>query len=146
MIRKGGLAALALATMLGAGPVLADATAKVAIQVDENDPQVMNLALNNASNIAAHYAELGQEVAIEIVTYGPGLHMLRADTSPVKDRIEQMAMAGAPITFAACNNTLKGMTAKEGAAPALIEEATVVPSGAVRLIELQGEGFAYIRP
>ena len=28
----------------------------------------------------------------------------------------------------------------------LLSEATVVPSGAVRLMELQAEGYAYLRP
>ena len=51
---------------------------RVVIQVDQNDVEVMNLALNNAKN---------EDAVVEIVAYGPGLHMLRDDTSPVKDRI-----------------------------------------------------------
>jgi len=145
MVFKGGLAALALTIAMGVGPVMANPT-KVAIQVDQNDPAVMNLALNNAANIASYYADKGEEVSIAIVTYGPGLHMLREDTSPVKDRIAQMALSGLPISFDACANTLRGMGKAEGAEPKLIEEATVVPSGAVKLIELQGEGYAYLRP
>ena len=38
---------------------------------------MMNLALNNATNVAQYYKGLGEKVSIEIVTYGPGLHMLR---------------------------------------------------------------------
>src|SRR5262245_18199875 len=63
---------------------------KVAIHVDDNDAKVMNLALNNAKNVLDYYKRKGETVAIEIVTYGPGLHMLRADTSPVKQRIGEM--------------------------------------------------------
>src|ERR1700682_4637782 len=51
---------------------------RVAIQVDQNDPAVMNLALNNATNIFEHYRTKGEPVEVNIVTYGPGLHMLRA--------------------------------------------------------------------
>src|SRR5262245_46455450 len=58
---------------------------KVGIQVNQNDKAVMNLALNNAMNITEFYKEKGEQVQIEIVTYGPGLHMLRSE-SPVKDR------------------------------------------------------------
>ena len=65
---------------------------KVAIQVNQNDKAVMDLALNNARNIIDYYKEKEETVAIEIVTYGPGLHMLRADTSPVKDRIAPMSL------------------------------------------------------
>ena len=70
----------------------ASATHKVAIQVNQNDKAVMDLALNNAKNIIDYYKAKGEIVAIEIVTYGPGLHMLRADTSPVKDRIAPMSL------------------------------------------------------
>jgi len=59
----------------------------IAIQVDQNDPQVMNLVLNNATNVIEYYRAKKQDVDIDIVAYGPGLHMLRADTSPVRDRI-----------------------------------------------------------
>ena len=60
---------------------------RLSVQVDVNDPAVMNLALNNVSNTAQHYSDLGQKVEIEVVAFGPGLHMLRDDTSPVKARI-----------------------------------------------------------
>ena len=38
------------------------------------------------------------------------------------------------------------MNAKAGQEVALLEEATVVPSGVVRLVELQEAGYTYIRP
>ena len=63
---------------------------RLLIQVDQNDPALMNLALNNASNVVDYYRSKGESVAVDVVTYGPGLHMLRADTSPVQDRIRQM--------------------------------------------------------
>ena len=78
---------------------------KVAIQVNQNDKAVMDLALNNAKNILDYYKEKGETVAIEIVTYGPGLHMLRADTSPVKERIAPMSLENPNLAFIACGNT-----------------------------------------
>ncbi|WP_116132207.1 DsrE family protein [Tropicimonas sp. IMCC34043] len=137
-----GIAALALSAQLA----FAEPAAKVAIHVDEENVSTMNMALNNAANIAKHYADLGQEVVIEIVTYGPGLHMLREDTSPVKDRIETMALEMDNITFSACLNTVQAMQQQMQSDVPLIAEATVVPSGAVRLMELQAEGYAYLRP
>jgi intracellular sulfur oxidation DsrE/DsrF family protein len=121
---------------------------RVAIHVDQNDPAVMNLALNNAKNIIEHYREKHEDVEVEIVTYGPGLHMLRDDTSPVKDRIRQMVDASLPskIVFAACNNTKQGMEKREGKAITIIPQATIVPSGVVRLMELQEQGWSYLRP
>src|SRR5262249_15297734 len=106
----------------------------------------MNLALNNASNVVEYYKGKGEPVAIEIVAYGPGLHMLRSDTSPVKDRIAPMALEHANLKFIACGNTQANQSKAEGKQVSLISEATVVPAGVVRLMELQKLGYAYIRP
>jgi intracellular sulfur oxidation DsrE/DsrF family protein len=121
---------------------------RIAIQVDQNDPAVMNLALNNAANVMEHYRGKGEDVEVEIVAYGPGLHMLREDTSPVKDRIRRMASGSFPskITFAACNNTKQGMEKREGHPITIIPQATIVPSGVVQLMELQEQGWSYVRP
>ena len=119
---------------------------KVAIHVNDSDPKRQNMALNNALNLNKFYEARGEKVIIEIVTYGPGLMMLREDKSKVKDRIAQMSLAMPNLSFAACGNTLKKMTEKEGKVPPLIAEAKNVPSGVVRLMELQEAGYSYIRP
>jgi len=119
---------------------------KVAIQVNQNDKAVMDLALNNAKNVLDYYKEKGETVAIEIVTYGPGLHMLRADTSPVKERISPMSLENPNLAFIACGNTQANQAKAEGKPVTLISEAKVMPSGVVRLMELQKQGYAYIRP
>jgi intracellular sulfur oxidation DsrE/DsrF family protein len=121
---------------------------RVAIQVDQNDPQVMNLALNNATNVIEYYRAKNEDVEVDIVTYGPGLHMLRADTSPVQDRIKRLKELAFPgkIQFSACNNTKQGMEKAEGHAISVLSDATIVPSGVVRLMELQEQGWSYVRP
>ena len=121
---------------------------RVAIQVDQNDPQVMNLALNNATNVIEHYRGKNEEVEVDIVNYGPGLHMLRDDTSPVKDRLKRLKELAFPgkVQFSACNNTRQGMEKTEGKPVPIISDATVVPSGVVRLMELQEQGWSYVRP
>jgi intracellular sulfur oxidation DsrE/DsrF family protein len=121
---------------------------RIAIQVDQNDPAVMNLALNNATNVIQYYRDKGEVVDVDVVTYGPGLHMLRADTSPVQDRIKALKDLAFPskIQFSACNNTKEGMEKKEGHAIEILPEAVIVPSGVVRLMELQGKGWSYLRP
>jgi len=124
----------------------AKAVHKVAIQVSDNDKGQMNLALNNAKNIIDYFKEKGEPVAIEIVAYGPGLHMFRTDTSPVKDRIAPMALEHPNLKFIACGNTQANQSKAEGKQVSLISEATVVPAGVVRLMELQKQGYAYIRP
>src|SRR6478672_8858220 len=121
---------------------------RIAIQVDQNDPQVMNLALNNATNVIEHYRAKNEETDVDSVTYGPGLHMLRADTSPVQDRIKRLKESAFPgkIQFSACNNTRQGMEKTEGHAISILPDATIVPSGVVRLMELQEQGWSYVRP
>ena len=121
-------------------------THKVAIQVNQNDKAVMDLALNNAKNVIDYYKAKGESVAIEIVTYGPGLHMLRTDTSPVKDRIAPMSLENPSLKFIACANTQANQSKAEGKPVTLISEAQLMPSGVVRLMELQQQGYAYIRP
>lgn len=119
---------------------------KVAIHVDENDPARMNMALNNVANVKKYYDSVGEEVQIELVAYGPGLHMFRTDTSPVKDRIVTMSLEIENLKFSACGNTHSAMTKKAGKEITLLEEASLVPSGVVQLITLQEQGYAYVRP
>jgi intracellular sulfur oxidation DsrE/DsrF family protein len=148
MFRLIATAALLSLALIGNAVAGVGKAHRIAIQVDQNDPQVMNMALNNANNVIDYYRARNENVDVEIVTYGPGLHMLRADTSPVKDRIKRLkdlAFSGT-IQFSACNNTKQGMEKAEGRTIALLPEATVVPSGVVRLMELQEQGFSYVRP
>ena len=135
---------IALAWPYGA---MAEPIHRVAIHVDDSDPKRMNLALNNAQNVIQHYRKKGQQVEIRIVAYGPGLHMLRQDTSPVKDRIAALSLEhDGLLSFAACGNTRRKMSQAAGQSIMLVDEAEMVQSGVVELIELQAQGWAYIRP
>ena len=95
--------AITLALVLAPLAAAADVN-RVAIHVDENDPQRMNMVLNNANNIISYYQSQGEEVEVQIVAYGPGLHMFRADTSPVTDRISAMSLEHPNVSFAACTD------------------------------------------
>jgi intracellular sulfur oxidation DsrE/DsrF family protein len=119
---------------------------RLVLQVNTNEPAVMNLALNNAANVAQYYKDLGENVSIEVVTFGPGLHMLRDDTSPVKARIASMATSTPSISFKACGNTKANMSKAEEKDIPLITEASLVKSGVVRVMELQEQGWTYVKP
>ena len=143
------LATAALLAIAFASPALSgEAKHRLAIHVDQNDAQVMNLALNNATNVIEYYRAKNEDVDVDIVTYGPGLHMLRADTSPVKDRLKRLKELAFPgnVQYSACNNTKQGMEKAEGKEVPILSEAALVPSGVVRLMELQEKGWSYIRP
>src|SRR5437667_6392698 len=76
---------------------------RVVMQVSDDDTGKWNLALNNARNLQA---DLGaKNVEIEIVAYGPGIGMLKAD-SVVGNRIGEAMSNG--VKMAACENTMRG--------------------------------------
>ena len=144
------VAAFLIAVGLLAAAPAADAAEKgktrLVLHVDDNDPARMNLALNNATNVLDYYREKGQLAEVEIVAYGPGLHMLRADTSPVKDRIASLKKSMDGLEFIACANTQARMAKAENKKIPIVPEGKMTPSGVVHLIERQQEGWAYVRP
>lgn len=121
-------------------------THKNAFHVDESDPKVMNMALNNVQNVSKYYAGKGEKVIIELVAYGPGMKMFVKGKSPVEDRISVMPMSIDELKFSACGNTHRKMSEKAGKDVALIDGVGMAPSGFVRLVELQEQGYAYVRP
>lgn len=148
MARFGSLIlALAWALTVPLGHALAaDKVHKLALQISDNDPEKMTAVLNVAANVSQHYAKKAEEVEIRIVAFNAGLHMLRTDTSAVKDRVIQFSKSLPNVTFNACGNTIEGMTKREGKAPPIVENATIVPAGVVTLMELQAAGWTIVRP
>lgn len=121
--------------------VAAEASAakeRVVIQVSDADTGKWNLALSNAKNAQQDYG--ADKIEIEIVTYGPGIGMLKADSTVAK-RIDEAKQTG--ITLVACQNTMKAMKLTEND---MLPNTSYVPSGVVELIKKQKEGYAYIRP
>lgn len=139
---KSTLLTLGLTAALLGGPLVAGAAQaadhKVVFQVSDNDPGKWNLTLNNAFNVQK---VLGKgDTDIEIVVYGPGINMLKMD-STVGNRIDQAEKAG--IKVVACENT---MHAQKLTKEDMLPEIGYVPGGVVEIMKLEGEGWAYIRP
>ena len=134
-----GLAAAAAALLLPAAAA-AQSTAKhkAVFQVSDADPGKWNLALNNAANVVQ---ELGRDnVDLEIVVYGPGIGMLKAD-SAVGNRIGEALASG--VKVAACENTMRGQKlVKED----MLGGISYVPAGVVEIMQRQQKGWAYLRP
>ncbi|HLH97245.1 MAG TPA: hypothetical protein VKW08_19210 [Xanthobacteraceae bacterium] len=151
MDRRGifrAMAATLLAVPFAARKAAAEGekTHKLVIHVDQNDADVMKLAMNNTRNAFELYKKAGEELAVEIVCYSQGLHMLRDDTSPVKDEIHALRKVVPQVAFGACNNTKTAMEKREGKPIPIIPEATIVPAGIVRVVELQEQGYHYVKP
>lgn len=138
------LLALAATALLAAGaPTTALAQtaipeSRVVIQVSDADPGKWNLALNNARNLQT---DLGaKNVDIEIVAYGPGIGMLKAD-SVVGNRIGDALGAGVKIV--ACENTMRGQKLEK---PDMLNGIGYVGAGVVEIMRRQQEHWAYLRP
>ena len=131
-----------LGVLLSGQPVFAgDDVHKLVIQVSTDDVRTQNIAMNNAVNLQK---ALGQDnIIIEIVAYGPGLTMM-TPKSPASKRIPSLAMQD--ITFSACGNTKAKMEEKSGKKVELVEGVQMVPAGVLRIMELQEQGYAYVRP
>jgi uncharacterized protein len=133
LLGLGAAAAPALAAQKKAAP-----KHRVILQVSDNDPARWTLTLNNAKNVQA---DLGAEqVQIEIVAYGPGLHMLKAD-SPAAG-----ALAGAldaSVSLIACENTMQNMKVTRDE---MYGGIAYVQAGVTHIMRRQQQGWAYIRP
>lgn len=80
------------------------------------------------------------DARIEVVCHGPGLDMLMIDRSVVKEKVTEFAAKG--VVFDACLNTIaERKIDKANVLPA----ATYVPSGVIRVVELQEKGWSYIK-
>jgi intracellular sulfur oxidation DsrE/DsrF family protein len=119
---------------------------RIVFQVNSDDPAAMRHAITNSLNAIKSYGDKNEAVAIEIVGYGPGVHMFRVDTSPVKDLLQFLRANHPDVRFSVCGNTKMIMEKNEGHPLALVDGAQVVPFGVVRIVELQEAGWTYLRP
>jgi len=118
-----------------------DVIHKIVIQVSTDDPRTQTIALNNAINLQKYYGM--DDVIIEVVAYGPGLGLL-TKASKQATRVESLAMQD--ITFTACANTIEAISKKTGKKPELLADVGIVKAGVARIMELQEQGYSYIRP
>lgn len=141
------LAAVALLAVVGLGGLQGCATADAAkksdmhhivFHVTEDNPQKWNIVLNNAGNVQD---ALGRDkVVIEIVTHGPGINMLKAD-SKVAPRLAQALDRN--VGLYACEFTMRQAKVTKADMYAGISYA---PSGVTRIVQRQEEGWTYVRP
>lgn len=114
---------------------------EVVVQVSSGRPAKWNMALNIGQNLLDFFGQ--DHIRIVYVAFGPGLKML-LQNSPVRSRLESEDREG--IEFDACHQTMKAMARKLGHMPVLAKQATVVPAGVARIMQLEHAGFQYVRP
>jgi uncharacterized protein len=111
---------------------------RVVFHVTESNPQKWNIVLNNVGNVQH---DLGKgNVAIEIVTHGPGIDMLKAE-SKVGARLAQALDNN--VVLAACQNTMRNAKVTKAD---MYGGISYVPSGVTHIIQRESEGWYYLRP
>ena len=117
---------------------------RIVYQLDDPGVDKARFVLNNIANHVKGVGGFKNIEALELVVFGPALkHFVTKDI----DREVMQALAALQaqgVVFGACGNTMKGMNVTlEQLAPG----AKALPQGGVvRVMELQEQGFSYIRP
>ena len=113
---------------------------RVVMHLNSGDEKVQRGALNNIRNL---YQEVGREyLRVELVVHGAGLTLLTKKDSTLALELAQLKTAY-EAEFTACSNTMKaqGLTRAD-----LLDQVGRTVPAMVRLMELQEEGWAYIKP
>jgi uncharacterized protein len=120
----------------------APAQTKVVLQISDHDPVRQTMVLGVANNLINHYGV--DNVEVEVVAFGPGLTLLRRP-APFAERITELAETKG-VRFSYCQITVDSTEQREGQRMYLVSEATATASGAVRIIDLVGQGYVHITP
>lgn len=113
---------------------------RVVMHLNSGDEKVQRGALNNIRHL---YQEVGHEhLRVELVVHGAGLTLLTKKDSTLTTELAQLKTAY-DVEFTACSNTMKAMnlTTRD-----LVEQVDRTVPAMVRLMELQEEGWIYIKP
>lgn len=105
----------------------------------------MRAVISTSVHLTKYYKAINEGFTVEIVGYNAGLHMFRADTSPVQDLLKVLRTINPDIRFVICEATKKGMEQNEGHPLSFVEGTTSAPNGPAYMIGLQEAGWSYIR-
>ena len=114
---------------------------KIVLQLSDNDARKQGLVLSVTSNLMKHYDP--DKVAIEIVTFGPGIDLLRPE-NPNRKMVESLVAHGA--RFDICINTVDTLERESGKRPEFISAATPVQVGVAQILFLTENGYTLVRP
>ncbi|QOZ30882.1 hypothetical protein [Bradyrhizobium sp. CCBAU 53421] len=151
MTRRAFIAVLGVTALILAAPLaraqlapLQDkpfAEHKVVLQLSDSDPKKQGLVLSVASNLMKHYDP--DKVAVEIVAFGPGIDLLKADNANRK-LVESLVAQGARVDI--CLNTVDTIERDTGKRPEYIAAATPVQVGVAQILLLTENGYTLVRP
>jgi len=145
--RRGLIAGASIFTAAGSGTAASkeDRLVKgVVILIDRNEPYVMGHAVSYSANLAKHFAERGAKLQIEVVANGKGIEVFRADKTTLAEPLATLRQSVPNLTYSMCASSKAIAEAKEQISIPLIADATLVPFGIGRVVDLQLRGWAYI--
>ena len=114
---------------------------RIALQLSDNDPKKQGLVISVAYNLLKAYDP--DKVAIEVVTFGPGIDLLRTDNTNRK-LVESLVARG--VRFDVCLNTVDTIERETGHRPEIIPVATPVQVGVGQILLLTENGYTLVRP
>jgi intracellular sulfur oxidation DsrE/DsrF family protein len=144
---SGVMAALTVATISSARaqpaplPDKPFAEHRIALQLSDSDPKKQSLVISVANNLLKAYDP--DKVAIEVVTFGPGIDLLRAENDNRK-LVESLVAQG--VRFDVCLNTVDTIERTTGKRPEIIPAATPVQVGVGQILALTENGYTLVRP
>lgn len=138
--------AAAAAAPFAARAAIADPEHRMVIHVNSATKETMEEALHNASNVIDHYRAHGSAASIEIVANGRGTTMFVDGLSPVGKEIAAYRARYPDMVFDVCAHSLASTEKALDRKLKVMPEARIVPSGAVRIQELEEKGWAYLKP
>jgi intracellular sulfur oxidation DsrE/DsrF family protein len=114
---------------------------RVVLQLSDNDPRKQGLVISVAYNLLKFYDP--DKVAIEVVTFGPGIDLLRPDNTSRK-LVESLVAQG--VRFDVCLNTVDSIERETGKRPEFVPVATPVQVGVGQILTLTENGYTLVRP
>jgi intracellular sulfur oxidation DsrE/DsrF family protein len=114
---------------------------RLALQLSDNDPKKEGLIISIANNLLKAYDP--DKIAIEVVTFGPGIDLLRPE-NPNRQRVESLIAQG--VKFDVCLNTVDTIERETGKRPAIIPAAIPVQVGVAQILSLTENGYTLVRP
>jgi uncharacterized protein len=114
---------------------------KIVLQLSDNDPKKQGLVISVANNLMKFYDP--DKVAVEIVTFGPGIELLRPE-NPNRKLVESLVAQGARVDV--CLNTVDTLERDTGKRPEYISAATPVQVGVAQILFLTENGYTLVKP
>ena len=114
---------------------------RIVLQLSDNDPKKQGLVISVANNLLKFYDP--DKVAIEVVTFGPGIDLLRPENTNRK-LVESLVAQG--VRFDVCLNTADTIERETGKRPEFISVATPVQVGVGQILSLTENGYTLVRP